>query len=61
MQIRKFHLYVWVYIKTNPENFAFLILRISELFTREVRIFWVRISQKVNAVIMRNLRYVTFM
>ena len=32
----KISLYVCFYIKTIPENFAFLILRILELFAREV-------------------------
>ena len=32
----KISLYVCVYVKKHPENFAFLIVRILELFTREV-------------------------
>ena len=39
MQIWKFH-YMFGFIqKQYPENFAFLILRIAELFTREACIF----------------------
>ena len=32
----KISLYVCVHLKTIPENFAFLILRILQLFSREV-------------------------
>ena len=39
MQIWKLHLYIRVQKKQYSENFAFLILRILELFTREVCIF----------------------
>ena len=39
MQIWKFH-YMFVFLqKRYPENFAFLILRINELFTRKVCFF----------------------
>ena len=39
MQIWKFH-YMFVFLqKQYPENFAFLILRINELFTRKVCFF----------------------
>ena len=32
----KISLYVRVHVKTHPQNFAFLILRFLELFTREI-------------------------
>ena len=71
--------------KQYPENFVFLVLRILELFTSDICIFFlnwatfehilwflyiskqkchisqVRITQKVNAVIMQNLRRIVFM
>ena len=39
MQIWKFHYMLGFIWKQNPENFAFLTLRILELFNREVCIF----------------------
>ena len=39
MQIRKFHYMFGFLLKQYPENFAFLILRILELFSHEVCIF----------------------
>ena len=39
MQIWKFHYVLGFMYKQYPENFALLILRILELFTREICIF----------------------